>query len=307
MVPLKLTVKNFLCYGEDVPPLDFEGIHVACLCGQNGHGKSALLDAITWALWGKARGRTQEELIRYGYSDMMVELEFMARDTHYRAARRHSVSGRARRRQGATDLQLQIYSGEGFHPITANSVRETQAKIEQITGMDYDTFINSAFLLQGRADEFTNKTAGERKEVLAKILGLDLYDRLQDKAKGLADEKRVAASIIESDLERMRIEVSGADGYQNELDTVKQDIDQVNGRLETGRQAMDALKLRTDDLRRKLDDLSEIGRRIPAIEGDMANLRKDTDSRHGANFELPGPYPGAGDHRSGPCPVSAIA
>ncbi len=279
MVPLKLTVKNFLCYGEDVPPLDFEGIHVACLCGQNGHGKSALLDAITWALWGKARGRTQEELIRYGYSDMLVELEFMARDTHYRAARRHSVSGRSRRRQGATDLQLQIYSGEGFHPITANSVRETQAKIEQITGMDYDTFINSAFLLQGRADEFTNKTAGERKEVLAKILGLDLYDRLQDKAKGLADEKRVAASIIESDLERMRLEVSRADGYQNELDMVKQDTDQVSSRLETGRQAMDTLKLRTDDLRRKLDDLSEIDRRIPAIEGDMANLQKDMDSR----------------------------
>ena len=109
MVPLKLTVKNFLCYGEDVPPLDFEGIHVACLCGQNGHGKSALLDAITWALWGKARGRTQEELIRYGYSDMMVELEFMARDTHYRAARRHSVSGRVsptpgRHRPPASDL-----------------------------------------------------------------------------------------------------------------------------------------------------------------------------------------------------------
>ena len=66
MIPLKLTLKNFLSYRDNVPTLDLEGIHVACLCGQNGHGKSALLDSMTWALWGKARGKNQSELIHYG-------------------------------------------------------------------------------------------------------------------------------------------------------------------------------------------------------------------------------------------------
>ena len=78
MVPLKLSLRNFLCYGEDLPPLDLEGVHLACLCGQNGHGKSALLDAMTWALWGKARGKSQDELVRFGQSEMMVELDFAA-------------------------------------------------------------------------------------------------------------------------------------------------------------------------------------------------------------------------------------
>ena len=50
MIPLKLTLSNFLCYRENVETLDFAGVHVACLCGGNGHGKSALLDSITWAL-----------------------------------------------------------------------------------------------------------------------------------------------------------------------------------------------------------------------------------------------------------------
>ena len=49
-----------ICYREDAPTLDFAGIHVACLCGPNGHGKSALLDAITWCLWGEARGKSQD-------------------------------------------------------------------------------------------------------------------------------------------------------------------------------------------------------------------------------------------------------
>ena len=61
MIPLKLQLRNFMCY-RDPTVLDFTGIHLACLTGDNGHGKSALLDAITWALWGKARARHDDEL-----------------------------------------------------------------------------------------------------------------------------------------------------------------------------------------------------------------------------------------------------
>ncbi len=53
MIPHKLTVRNFMCYRDDVPPLHFDGINVVCLSGDNGAGKSALLDAMTWALWGR--------------------------------------------------------------------------------------------------------------------------------------------------------------------------------------------------------------------------------------------------------------
>ena len=82
MIPLRLRLQNFLCFGEDVPTLDLDGVRLACLCGQNGHGKSALLDAMTWALWGSARGsdrnRSQDELIYYGREEMLVELDFLA-------------------------------------------------------------------------------------------------------------------------------------------------------------------------------------------------------------------------------------
>ena len=57
VIPLRLRLKNFMCYRDVPDPLDLTGIHVACICGDNGHGKSALLDAMTWALWGKARGK----------------------------------------------------------------------------------------------------------------------------------------------------------------------------------------------------------------------------------------------------------
>jgi len=56
MIPYKLRLRNFISYREE-QVLDFSGIHLACLAGDNGHGKSALLDAMTWALWGRARAR----------------------------------------------------------------------------------------------------------------------------------------------------------------------------------------------------------------------------------------------------------
>ena len=277
MIPLKLNLRNFLCYGEGVPVLDLQGIHVACLCGQNGHGKSALLDSMTWALWGKARGKTQEELIRYGSDEMLVDLEFHSQETVYRVTRMHST-GRGRRRAGITDLQFQVLAASGYLPITGNTLRETQAKVNQVTGMDYDTFINSAFLMQGRADEFTNKTPGERKDVLAKILGLGYYDLIQDRAKERSDEKKDNAFVIEGELQRMRQDISRKDDYVHQLESVNSELADVARRLEAGTQTLDALKMHVDDLRRKSAEVEEVTRRIPSIEADISHLQKQIDT-----------------------------
>lgn len=53
MIPVQLILKNFLSYRDAT--LDFRGLHTACICGSNGAGKSSLLEAITWAIWGESR------------------------------------------------------------------------------------------------------------------------------------------------------------------------------------------------------------------------------------------------------------
>ena len=63
------------------------------------------------------------------------------------------------------------------------NINERQAQIIRTLRMEYDTFVNSAFLLQGRADSFTVKTASERKQILADILGLNRYDLYEEQAK----------------------------------------------------------------------------------------------------------------------------
>ena len=102
MIPIKLTLRNFLSYGEASEPLDFTDLHVACLTGSNGGGKSALLDGITWALWGQARAAV-DDLVRLGQSSMQVEFDFAFDGAEYRVIRK-----RTRGRVGQSDLQFQV-------------------------------------------------------------------------------------------------------------------------------------------------------------------------------------------------------
>jgi len=92
MIPLKLQLKNFLSYGEQLQTIDFSAYRLICLSGKNGHGKSALLDAITWALWGQARkpfgaARADQSLLRLGQTQMMVVLDFELNGQLYRVRR----------------------------------------------------------------------------------------------------------------------------------------------------------------------------------------------------------------------------
>ena len=269
MIPVLLSIRNFLCYRENVPSLDFRGIHVACLCGPNGHGKSALLDAITWCLWGKARGKNQDDLISYGADEARVELDFMARESTYRTIRSHSRGG-GRRRQGVSDLQLQLVRDGDVQPLTGDSIRQTQAKIDQIVGMDYDTFINSAFLLQGRADEFTNNTPSDRKAVLAKILGLEVYDRLQERAKEGLAQGAEAAKELEGALGWMQNEAEGIGDPSDQLSHVGENLDALSLLLAEKRREIDDLRGQVRELERQLGQLTE-------LEGQMRTLAKDIE------------------------------
>src|SRR5215210_8858906 len=108
MIPLRLRLRNFMCYRDDPAPLDFAGIHLACLAGDNGAGKSALLGAMTWALWGKARERVpDDELITQGATEMEVDFEFALGEHRYRVIRKRSRKGR-----GQTMLNFEVYSDE---------------------------------------------------------------------------------------------------------------------------------------------------------------------------------------------------
>ena len=269
MVPLRLTLRNFICYGEDVPILDLEPVHVACLSGQNGHGKSALLDAITWAVWGRARARTHDELIHQGKSSMSVELELSARGQRYRILRRYSRPSPGR--QGTTLLDLQASSGNGYRAITGNTVRDTEALIRDVVHMDYDTFVNTAFLLQGRADMFTRSKPSQRKECLAEVLDLSYYDDLEQRAK--AQSTLIQGYIKEADIAitQLRSGLEAREEHQAILEEARASIERLAP-------AVEAARARVDSQRGRVELLRNMGKECDVLKARAAAGRSEIDA-----------------------------
>ncbi len=183
MIPVSLRLSGFLSYRDPVE-LDFSGFDLACISGPNGAGKSSLLDAITWSLFGQARKR-DELLVNLQSEAAEVVFEFSYENNLYRVQR-------SLPRGKSTVLEFQVQNGESWRPLTERTIRETQARIEQILRLDYETFVNAAFFLQGKADHFTQQTASKRKEVLSNILGLETWEiykeRTAERRKGLERE-----------------------------------------------------------------------------------------------------------------------
>ncbi|MFC1978361.1 AAA family ATPase [Chloroflexota bacterium] len=270
MVPAKLTLRNFMCYRGDVPSLDFSGIHVASLSGENGAGKSTLLDAITWALWGQARARSDDDLIHIGQREMEVEYEFYVGSDKYRVIRKRSKS-----KSGATSstlLELQQESDDGFRSITENTVRETQGKIIEILRLDYQTFINSAYLMQGRADEFTVKLPSERKKVLAEILGLSFYDELERRAREKARKSKDELGRLESAMFEIDRELANKGTYQQEIEQINDTLSVIDAEATNQETEVNNLRHLRKEMEFKEEKLKDIEKRLVQVERQLHDL-----------------------------------
>ena len=257
MIPLKLKVRNFMCYRDNVPPLHFDGIHTACIAGDNGNGKSALIDAMTWALWGKARAKSDDDLIHLGQTEMEVEFDFAVNEQHYRIIRKRAKP-RRRSSPGQTILEFQVASGDGYKVISGDSISQTQQKIIDVLHMDYPTFINSALLLQGRADEFTVKRPVERKQVLADILGLSLYDELESRAKELAKGQETEIGQLENTIQDINDELSQQPVYEAELTQAQGELsrlEEISGEKEAGLKQLRQAKESLEKIKTQLNEL----------------------------------------------------
>jgi exonuclease SbcC len=279
VIPLQLRVRNFMCYRDNVPTLDFDGIHLACLTGANGHGKSALLDAMTWALWGKARAKRDDELIHLGESEMEVEFTFDLGGTIYRVIRKRDSAGRGRT---VVDLQVQGPDGPGeFRSIAEAGVRATDAAIVRLLRIDYETFTNSAFLIQGKADAFTTRTPAERKRILGEILGLGLYDEYEQQAKEKAREKdREVAELegwlrdIDRELDRQpeyEVELARAEARVAELSAALKEAEAEQRDLHQKQQALEHQQTRLRDLDRRL---AQAQQEVGEIEAQISDRQK---------------------------------
>lgn len=221
MIPHTLQLKNFLSYGPEEQTISFTPYHLICLSGKNGHGKSAMLDAITWAIWGQARktignSKADDGLMHLGQKYMFVRLDFEVNGQLYRV-RREYIKTKSKP-LALLDFGI-LKDNDSISSLTDKTIKLTQTKIEKTIGLTYESFANSAFLKQGESNSFSKKTPRERKEILATILNLHQFDLLKksslEKAKTIQQQHQSHLYILEKVEEEI---VSLKDVFQQSKD-----------------------------------------------------------------------------------------
>jgi exonuclease SbcC len=270
MIPIRLRLRGFMSYREE-QAIDFSGIHLACVAGDNGHGKSALLDAMTWAMWGKSRAGRDDDLITLGESEMWVDLEFGLGAQRYRVWRQRSRRGR-----GQTDLHLYIWNpgASDWQILDDGALRERQAQITRTLHMDYDTFVNSALLLQGKADSFTLKTPGERKGILADILGLARYEAYEARARDLATQAKEQAIATKAEINALDADLAQQPVLEAQLSDAQRAAVDAAATLARVEGEATAARAAADTLRSQAEQLKEVDARLARRDQSLQALRQ---------------------------------
>ncbi len=203
MKPTRLELQGFTAFREPAI-LDFEGRRLFVITGPTGAGKSSLLDAMTWALFGQVPrvGASVAQLIAQGAPTMQVLLEFETRGRRFRIARRADVKGPGRVRLERRDL-----SG-AWEPL-ADKASEVRAHVERLLGMDYATFTRTMVLPQGAFDAFLRGEPRERREILSRLIGLDVYEAARQIAGTRANEAKTRAETLRAQLASLDLATPG--------------------------------------------------------------------------------------------------
>ena len=262
MIPIKLVLSGFLSY-RDPAELDFTGFDLACIAGENGAGKSSLLDAITYALFGKAR-KSDESLINAQSLSASVALTFAYEGNVYRVLR-NMVRGKttivefqiASTPPGSIDNRV-LPDDMEWKVLTERTIRNTQGRIEDLLRMDYETFVNASFFLQGKADQFTQQRPGERRRLLSAILGLEVWERYQKQASERRKALEARITAIDGRLQEIHLELE-EEGQRRaklaEIEATLERLARLRGSQETVLENMRMIQAALQEQQRLLDSL----------------------------------------------------
>jgi exonuclease SbcC len=166
-----------------------------------------------------------------------------------------------------------------WRSLTAASMKETQKLIENLLRMDFDTFVNSAYLRQGRADEFTTRNAMERKQVLCEILGLSYFDRLQEQARDKVRE-------LKARQEWLQAAIASLGSAELEIGAAENDVEQNRKNFERASEELDACKSNAEELQQKIQRLQITSEKVASAEKQVRALCEDIETLSQREIEV---------------------
>ena len=200
MIPLQVTLEGFLSY-EKKQIINFVGASIWALSGPNSVGKSAVFDAITFALYHRARCGPKD-LIHHRADRLIVTFDFMVDGTIYRVKRIHPRKGRSTREAFIVDSadSSNLDSAPTKRIVNTDSDDELREWVKRTIGMDYAAFTSSCLLLQGKSEQLLDVDPRIRRDILAELMDLSRYEKLHVAAEEQRKAFRSAVETLEKQL-----------------------------------------------------------------------------------------------------------
>jgi DNA repair protein SbcC/Rad50 len=246
--PRRLEIEGFTSFKEKLS-LDLSSLDLFAITGATGAGKSSLIDALVFALYGQVPRVSKEyrQLISHGAERVTVHLEFEVGERTYRIVRTARASG------GTPQTRLESRNGKGWEALADRS-REVEEQVRQIVGLDYDAFTRSVVLPQGQFDAFLKGRPDERRKILVALLNLQVYEQMHTLANRKATEARHEAEFLAKQLATEYADATPAhlEALQAELAGAEREREELGRRQEAVREGL-VVAARLRDARRDRD------------------------------------------------------
>jgi exonuclease SbcC len=262
MRPLRLEIEGFTVYKKP-QVIDFEKLSFFIIQGRTGAGKTSIVDAITYALYGKVPrygdGKATRHVISKGSPSMRVSLDFSVGGRRFRIERFYSPRLR--------EDQARAYEEGRRLNLTKPQIERW---VQEVTGLDYRTFTKVILLPQGEFDRFLKpKQPKERRDILINLLNLEIFERMRQIASEIYRSKEGELGVLREELSRigpvLEEDIERLQKRRRDLDERVRDIDREISRIQEKIRVLEDLERVEEDLRRagsELDALSEEMKRV---------------------------------------------
>ncbi|MEU8261249.1 SMC family ATPase [Micromonospora sp. NPDC048999] len=273
MRPMRLDMAGFTVFREETT-VDFTDADFFALVGPTGSGKSTVLDAICFALygtvprWGGARGLANA--LAPSANEARVRLVFESAGDRYVATRVVRRDGRGAVKTANAGLQLMPpgfdvtkldtgLSPEDLGEVVAGTPAEMERAVLDAVGLPYEQFTSCVVLPQGQFADFLHAKPATRQQILVNLLGLGIYEEVQKRATERAGQAEAKLETVDKLLGGL------AEVDDDTLTDARQRVDRM-------RELAEAVAVAVPELERARATAREVTAALAALDAELAVL-----------------------------------
>jgi len=263
VVPVRLKIENFRSFSEPVEiTLDFSNLF--CIVGENGAGKSSIIEAMIWSLFGASREglKKAKTVMRKGKSYVEVEFDFILQDGLFRVRRRYDSKTR-----------VWVYKIENAIPrelILKEGVQSAEKLIQSLIGTDYKNLAATSIFMQNEANMFSKLSPSARRKLMAELFDIEIFEKIREIASQKAREKKSARNYIENQLGDSK------DKFR-ELPDPSEDIAKLKKEIESNSQRIKELSAEEIKLEKELSRLETLQETIIEKKSEIVKIQHEIE------------------------------